>query len=128
MRTHIYTPDLSGKRIIVDDQEQFDKFWSSGHPEFMVPDFNASMPEDIWTGFLTYLDNMNSGEIWDQNGGEVYHKEVVDPSTGLTRCKYVAYVTLREGEEERQIEVEVHGYVVEGDRVYFLATRVDIDI
>lgn len=122
-----YTPDLTGLKVIKTDKEQYKKFFYSGHPYFLIPDF-CEQPSDIWLSFLDFLESEIEDEVYDQNGGEV-HNNVVINSDGLTKCVYTAYVQLTEDSEEEEWNVEIKGYVVENtseEEVYFVATDVTI--
>ena len=131
MRKYTNTPDLSNLTVIKGFKEQKEKFWYKGHPEFDIPDFNDQCPEDIWTGFLSYLDKISpDGEVCDQNGGNCDNIQVVDPTTGLTKCRYVAEgIQLSEDADPKDINVYVEGYVVsgEGGATHFAATKVEVD-
>lgn len=121
-----YTPDLTGLKIIRTDDEQHDKFFYSGHPDFLIPDFADDLA-DIWISFLDFLDK-EIGETYDQNGGGVEEHKIIAPD-GLTKCTYVAYgIQATEDSEEEDWNVEITGYVVESDEsTYFAATEVIIN-
>lgn len=124
-KTFTYTPDLTGLNVIKTEDEQNDKFFYSGHPYFLIPDFDTEKA-DIWLSFLDFLDR-EIGETWDQNGGEIEEHEIIAPD-GLTKCTYVAYeIQATEDSELENWNVDITGYVVEdGEEVYFLATEVKI--
>jgi hypothetical protein len=132
MKTYIYTPDLSKVTVHKTQEEQDLILWCSGHPDFLIPDFNPKL-EDIWTSFMTWYERemLNGDQIFDQNGGEVRNSAIIDPTTGLTKCIYVAEMQpLDTGKEYdfREFKVHVEGYVVDdGDQAYFAATKVDIE-
>ena len=112
MNQFVYDPDLTGLKIIKTKQEQHDMFFYSGHPEFLIPDFSIDCPlQDIWTAYLDYLDlQSEDGEVFDQNGGEVSDRVILNEETGLTKCIYTAYgIELNSGDDIRDIEVEIEG-------------------
>lgn len=120
-----YDPAITG-RIIKTKEEQFDKFFYQGHPLFLISDFNQ-YPEDIWLSYMEFLEKNHSCEIHDQDGGEVHSVEIINPTTGLTKCIYTAYgVSLDENDEPQDIDVEIEGYVVEESEYdyVFVATKV----
>ena len=123
-----YEPNLTGLNIIKDANEQHEKFFYSGHPYFLIPDF-CDEPNDIWLSFLDFLEKEIGDELWDQNGGEVQSEGVISPD-GLTKCVYSAYdIQKTEDSEEESFDIEVTGYVVENpstEEVYFVATKVKI--
>jgi hypothetical protein len=127
-----YIPNLTGLTVIKTLPEQEKAFWYQGHPGFLIPDFNAESEEDIWIGFLNYLETviLNGNELYDQNGGDCQDITLLDPATGLTKCRYIATgIILREGDSEQDINVDVEGYVVSNSTyAYFVATRVDVHL
>jgi hypothetical protein len=130
MNKHLkYTANLGGLTVTKTDTEQNNNFFYSGHPEFLIPDFNAE-PCDIWLSFLDYLEAQLGEEVYDQNGGEVESHKVTNPETGLTICRYVASeIQANEDSEFTDYTLMIVGYVVtntEG-RTYFLATEVNIN-
>lgn len=129
MKNITYTPNLSNLKIIKDKDEQHRKFFQEGHPYFLIPDFNPQ-PADIWLSFLDFLEKEFDVEIWDQNGGEVYDKKIIDDKTGLTKCIYNAYeIQISEDSEPEDWMVQIVGYVVENqnNESYFVATEVKIN-
>lgn len=123
-----YIPDLKGLKIIKTKEEQFDKFFYKGHPNFLIPDFSKNCPlQDIWTGFLEYIENVIGHTIDDQDGGEVTFKEIKSED-GLTYCEYEAYgILIDEDSESKDIKIGIEGYVVEDDNdAHFIATKVNI--
>ena len=125
MKTFSYNVDLKGLKVFKTAKEQYNEFFVSGHPYFLIPAFDE-YPSDIWTSYLDYLETIH-GEIWDQDGGEIIEEEIIDKETGLTKCVYEAYgIQFGEDDEPVDITVEVIGYVVEDEDngVYFLATIV----
>jgi len=124
MNTYNYQPTITGK-VIKTEEEQFDTFFYQGHPLFLIPDFNE-YPEDIWLSYMEYLENKNSNEIYDQDGGEVHSVEILDKTTGLTKCTYTTYgISFDEDEEPQDIDVEIEGYIVQDELAYvFMATKV----
>ena len=132
MKTYTYNPDLSNVNVLKTQKEQNDNFWISGHPDFLIPDFNEEL-EDIWTSFMTWYEReiLDGNEIYDQNGGEVVESKITDSNTGLTACKYVAEIQPFEVDgkdyEFKECDVYVEGYVVQkNERTYFAATKVII--
>lgn len=129
MKTFNYNVNLNGLDIIKTDKEQNESFFYQGHPKFLIPDF-CSNQEDLWLTFMDYLESTYNKEVYDQDGGEIESNNVIDPNTGLTQCKYVAYgVNLDEDDDPVDIEVDIEGYVVrftmlDSNDVYFLATKV----
>ncbi len=122
-----YEVNLEGSSIIKTKDEQFNSFFYSGHPYFLIPDFN-SKPEDIWLSFMEYLESLSGEELYDQDGGEVEEYSIIDAETGLTKCKYVA-LGIQENEDDdlHDYEVDMLGYVVtKEDNTYFIATEVNI--
>ncbi len=129
-QTLTYNVDLNNLKILNTEDEQHN-FFVHGHPVFLIPDF-CKDPEDIWLSFMDYIEKVKEIEIYDQNGGEVYEHSIIDSKTGLTRCKYVAYLQLTEEDEEKEYEVEIEGYIVmvddESQECHFLATKVSIEL
>lgn len=132
-----YSPNLDGLVIIKTEQEQFDEFFSDGHPNFLIPQFGEQFiedpnypgipyTEDIWTSFMTYLERKYDKPIYDQDGGEVISHSIVDSHSGFTKCVYEAYgINFNDEDEMVDIKVEIEGYVVKGENyAYFLATQV----
>ena len=123
-----YTPDLSKYTILKTDEEQFEEFFISGHPNFLIPDFTPDIM-DIDLGFLMYFEK-TYGEPYDSDGSEVYEYGIVDEETGLTECKFVGKdYQLSKDYEAEDYEVEIEGYVVrdeQEDVVFFLATKVTL--
>ena len=117
-----YTPNLTGLTILKTKDEQKSFFWD-GHPQFLIPDFYKEKC-DIWISFIEYLQRINNKEIFDQDGGEIYENEIINSETGLTKCKYRAYVMIGEQDEYEEICIEIEGYLVKEN--YFLATKVSI--
>lgn len=131
-----YNPDLSSVRVVDTELEQ-QKFFVDGHPNFFIPDFSIC-PTDIWlsymdflegqylSGFDTSIGGVSTGEIYDQDGGEITSHHIIDRNTGLTKCVYEAYgIMMDENDEPQDVEVEIEGYVVEKDGEYlFYATKV----
>ena len=120
-----YNPVITG-RIIKTQEEQFDKFFYQGHPLFLIPDFNQ-YPEDIWLSYMEFLEKNHSCEIYEQDGGEVHSVEIIDSTTGLTKCIYTAYgISLDDNDEPQDVDVEIEGYVVENspNDCVFIATKV----
>lgn len=120
-----YSPTITGT-VIKNKEDQFDKFFYQGHPLFLIPDFNQ-YPEDIWLSYMEFLERNHSCEIYDQDGGEVHSVEIIDTSTGLTKCTYTAYgIMLDENDDPQDVDVEIEGYVVEiSEHEYvFVATKV----
>lgn len=123
MKTLTYKPDLS-KGIILKTNNEQHNFFSLGHPCFLIPDFSNDKC-DIWFSFMDYLEKINGEEIYDQDGGEIVSHEIINFATGLTKCKYIAYVQLRDDKPFEDIEVEIEGYVIaRGGELYFAATKV----
>lgn len=122
-----YKVDITGKNVIKTDKEQFDKFFYSGHPIFLIPDFSTHK-EDICLSFIYYLEKKNGKGLYDQDGGEITSHQVIDPLTGLTKCTYEAYsIMLTEDHDETDYNVDIEGYVIEeGSDTFFLATKVKI--
>jgi len=75
--------------IIKTDDEQNESFFYKGHPNFLIPDFYKE-DCDIWNTSLSYLEKLENCELYDQDGGEVTYKKVID-SSGLTKCIYTLY-------------------------------------
>lgn len=130
MKTFNYNPNLSNLTILKTEDEQFDKFFYQGHPLFLIPDFNPDL-EDIWLSFLDYLEKSIGKPIYDQDGGEVTSKTILDSNTGLTKCIYEAYgINFDKDDDPVDIIVEIEGYVVHdsnninGIDYYFVATKV----
>jgi hypothetical protein len=128
MKDFQYQPNLTGLIVIEDEQKQFDDFFYSGHPQFLIPNFSEHK-KDIWLSFLSYLEKeYNEGEeVYDQDGGELSEQTIINKETGLTKCKYTAYgIQLKEEDEPRDIEVEIHGFVVlnQFGESYFIATKI----
>lgn len=119
-----YNVNLQGLRVLKTNEEQQKLFFYKGHPEFLIPDFGPNV-EDIWTSFLNYLENVH-GDIYDQDGGEITSHSVVDESSGLTQCEYVANgIQIDENSDIVDMSVKVEGYVVEANgNTHFLTTRV----
>ena len=127
-----YNLDISGLEVINDEGEQFDCFFYQGHPVFVIPDFGQA--QDIWLGFLYYLEKEN-GEAWDQDGGEITSHRIIG-SDGLTKCTYEAYgISFDEDDEPKDYVVDIEGYVIREtssvgvgslDHCYFLAKTVKI--
>lgn len=132
MKTFNYTPNLAGLNIVKNETEQNNKFFYSGHPNFLIPDFTPKTEgypqiEDIWTSYVTYLEKVKKKECYDQDGGEIISHSIIDILTGLTKCTYEAVmVSFSENEEPKDYLVEVEGYIIEeSDKsCYFLATKV----
>ena len=129
MKTLEYTVDLTDKIVVKTEEEQFDKFFYSGHTAFLIPDF-CDQEEDIWLSFMEYLENNhnNGEELYDQDGGEITSKKVINETTGLTKCTYEAYgIVLNEGDDETDYKLDIEGYIIEdGLDYYFLATKVSL--
>jgi len=115
-------------------EEQFDEFYYSGHPLFLIPDFFEE-EDDIWTSFMNFLEKEFDKEIYDQDGGEIIHKEIIDVNTGYSRCVYEALeINFSIDEEPKNYQVEVFGYIIINEenintdfaKYYFLATEVNI--
>lgn len=120
-----YNIDISNLAVIKDEEKQFDLFFYQGHPVFVIPDFGQA--NDIWLGFLDYLEREN-GEAWDQDGGEITSHKIID-SDGLTKCTYEAYgISFDEDEDLKDYVVEIEGYVIMESQFnsYFLAKTVNI--
>jgi hypothetical protein len=127
--THFeYNPTITGN-VIKTKEEQFDKFFYQGHPNFLIPDFNQNT-EDIWLSYMDFLEKKHSCEVYDQDGGEIHSVEIIDENSGLTKCIYTAYdITLEENDEPQDVDVEIEGYVVEipqstFNEYVFVATKV----
>ena len=124
--THFeYNPTITGN-VIKTKEEQFDKFFYQGHPLFLIPDFNQ-YPEDIWLSYMDFLEKNHSCEVYDQDGGEILSYDIIDYTTGLTKCVYTSYgISLDEDDEPQDIDVEIEGYVVEmsTNEYVFVATKV----
>lgn len=122
-----YSPNLNNLKVIKTQKDQFDSFFYSGHPNFLIPDF-CSEPSDIWISYLDYVESESGDEIYDQDGGEVSNTKIIDPNTGLTSCVYTAQIQLDEDSDYEERVVEIEGYVVQnanGD-VYFTATNIKL--
>ena len=105
--------DLSNLNVIKTEDEQFNEFFYSGHPLFLIPSFN-DYPVDIWLGLLDYLETEYDKKCWDQDGGEITFHKIIDKSTGLTECVYEAYqISFDEDEIPKDYTVIVTGYVVQ---------------
>ena len=127
-KTFNYNPDLTGFNIVKTDKGQFDAFFYSGHPNFLIPDFYKD-PCDIWLSFMEYLEAQIGDELYDQDGGAIESQKVIDSVTGLTTCTYVAYGIIEEEDgDSKDYDVEITGYVVEDTNgsFLFLATKVEI--
>jgi hypothetical protein len=124
--THFeYNSTITGN-VIKTKEEQFDKFFYQGHPLFLIPDFNQ-YPEDIWLSYMDFLEKNHSCEVYDQDGGEILSYDIIDYTTGLTKCVYTSYgISLDEDDEPQDIDVEIEGYVVEmsTNEYVFVATKV----
>jgi hypothetical protein len=124
--THFkYNPTITGS-VIKTKEEQFDKFFYQGHPLFLIPDFNQ-YPEDIWLSYMDFLEKNHSCEVYDQDGGEITSYDIIDSTTGLTKCVYTSYgISLDEDDDPQDIDVEIEGYVVEmpTNEYVFVATKV----
>ena len=124
--THFeYNPTITGN-VIKTKEEQFDKFFYQGHPLFLIPDFNQ-YPEDIWLSYMDFLEKNHSCEVYDQDGGEILSYDIIDSTTGLTKCVYTSYgISLDEDDEPQDIDVEIEGYVVEmsTNEYVFVTTKV----
>jgi len=112
--------------------EQFDKFYYQGHPNFMIPDF-LHLPADIWATFFEFIEKEFGKEVYDDDGGEVIENTLLDVNTGYSRCVYEAWgINFSEDEETKDYQVEVFGYIIPFDKTnkkegyYFLATEVNI--
>lgn len=110
------------------NEEQHEKFFIHGHPNFLIPDFCA-VKADIWVSYLDYLNVEWDCNVYDDEGGEITSHEVIDATTGLTKCTYQAYcITFDEGDEPIDFIVEIEGYVIDSNDpyqgAYFLATKV----
>lgn len=128
MKKFNYNVDLTGLNVVMTNDEQHEKFFIHGHPNFLIPDF-CETPEDICLVYLDYLEKKWSCEIYDQDGGEITTHQIIDANTGLTKCTYQAYgICMNEGDDPIDFIVEVEGYVVESNDpqqgAYFLATKV----
>jgi hypothetical protein len=127
MKRFIYPKPSSNLTVIKTDSEQDEHFFYKGHPEFLIPDFDADI-QDIFSSFLDYLEaNYCKGkELYNQNGGEIVFHQVIDTSTGLTSCKYTAYgIQLTNRSKPIDIEVYIVGYVIlDNADTYFHAVEV----
>lgn len=119
-----YKVDISNLKVLTTSVEQ-SRFFASGHPMFLIPDFSL-IKQDIWTSYMDFLEKQYNCEIYDQDGGEITHHSIIDQNTGLTKCEYTAYgLEFLEGDDPKDVEVEVEGYVIEDENgLYFLATNV----
>jgi len=130
MKQFNYNPIINGK-ILKDRKEQEENFFYQGHPNFLIPDFSGQ-EGDICLIHLDYLEKKNSCEIYDQSGGELHSYQVIDPTSGLTKCTYTAYdIMMDEDSDPEDFDVEIEGYVVEnivsGIKDYiFVATKVTV--
>lgn len=113
---------------------QFDKFYYSGHPLFLIPDF-SEYPDDIWLSFLNFLEKNKGKNCYDNDGGEVIENTLLDVNTGYSTCIYEAWgISFSEDDEPKDYEIEVKGYIIidednsDGKFItyYFLATEVNI--
>ncbi len=122
-----YNSDLSRLTIVKDKQLQYDLVFSSGHPRFLIPDFNDS-PVDIWLSYEDYIEKTH-GIIYEQDGGEIQSYKMINES-GLMLVKYTLYDISLESDEEsyKDYNIEIEGYVIKEDNGYFLATKVSGDL
>lgn len=118
-----YTPDLTGLTILKTEDEQFENFFYSGHPNFMIPDF-CEEPADIWISYLDHIERLIGRGIYCDDGGEVISRKIM--ADGLTSCVYEAYgVMIDEDSEPVDLKLEIEGYVVGFDDEYhFAVTKV----
>lgn len=118
---------INKNNIIKTESEQFDKFFYSGHPTFLIPEF-SEYPEDIWLSFMSYLEKVNNKTIYDQDGGEITYHKIID-DTGLTVCTYEAYgISFSEDEDLVDYKLEITGYVISRDKMCadFYATKIKL--
>jgi hypothetical protein len=129
MRTDLnYSPCLGGLDVIKNEKEQFDEFFYSGHPYFLIPDFNRNK-DDIWLSFMDYYEKEKNIDLYDQNGGEIIEHKVIDSVSGLTECKYQSYGFIEDKDsDEFDCLLTIQGYVIKDEENgnYFLATSVKI--
>ena len=132
MKTFEYNVDLTNKTVLKTDEEQFDKLFYSGHPAFLIPDFQP-YNEDIWLSFMDYLEREKDVAIYDQDGGEISGQKVIDTITGLTKCNYEAYDIVMDVKtfpnEPISYVLDIEGYVILENQydAYFLTTKVTIN-
>lgn len=121
-----YNINLTNLNVVKEDLHN--AFFYKGHPEFLIPDFNAS-PTDIWLGFMDYLEKINNKDIYDQDGGEITSYKFIN-NNGLVECVYEAYgINFDEDEEPKDYKVTVNGYVIlDTDSTYYIAENVDINV
>ena len=127
-KTLNYQPNLNSLDIIKDEISQHREFFISGHPHFLIPDFNSGLAE-IWISFLDYLEKEKDQEVYDQDGGEITSHRIINSQTGLTSCKYTAYgITFNEDDEPQDYDLDIEGYVVRDRGTHFVATKVEFTI
>ena len=112
-------------------ESQFNKFYYSGHPDFMIPDF-SNIPNDIWDSFISFLEK-EKGDVYDQDGGDFISETILDPITGFSSYEYEVYgIFFSEDEPPIDYLLEIKGYIIPFDKTnkkegyYFLATNVNI--
>ena len=123
-----YQVNLDNLKVIKNKSEQSDLFFSSGHPQFLISDFCA-IKSDICTSFLDFIERKNGIEIWDQDGGEITSYDVINVTTGLTKCTYEAYgISFDEDDEPKDYIVDIEGYVIKEDQYssYFMTKSVNV--
>ena len=115
---------------------QFDEFYYSGHPLFLIPDF-SEYPDDIWLSFLSFLEKEKGKDCYNDDGGEIIENTILDENNGYSRCVYDACeINFSKDEETKNYQVEVFGYIIIDEdnsddkftTYYFLATEVNIKI